>query len=495
MDEWSTLEQAIGEMTAAGNVEVHEDGEWLAELAGLHCEVQRQGKQMLVHLWSESRNLVRRVTGVSRLDPGRIVMEVQRFGRSKPGRLEFVSRQGPRPEARISRQQFLARFGRMLAEQFPDAQVDSLTSAADLEHSFSGLYTRGVMKEAAADWAIAGVSAGEDATAIDGILTSGLLWLDWNRQRAVKRPVAGLRLFVPDGSSRILLHRLRGISKAARTEVYEYNEQTRHIGKVDTSDTGNLESWLIPRREAEQALAAAGEAIKKVRSLGGAGAQNIAVGVAPGTNEVLFRYLGLEFARWQNGLLFSAPDGTPRPIAGTGWNEVKRAIETMEKFRTSLRADSSHPYYRSAPERWLEAIILRDPTRLDAHLDALHVYSQVPAFSAADRGVLDLLGTTRDGRLVVIELKASEDLHLPMQAVDYWLRVRRHHKEGDFQKCGFFSGIALDERPPLLWLVSPGLRFHPSTDIILKYLSPEIQVTRIGLNETWRQQLQVIFRM
>jgi hypothetical protein len=495
MDEWNKLEQAIGEMTAAGDVEVHEDGEWLAELAGLHCEVQRQGKEMLVHLWSESRNLVRRVTGVSRLDPGRIVMEVQRCGRSKPGRLEFVARQGLRPEARISRQQFRARFGRMLAEQFPDAQIDSLTAAANLEHSFSGLYTRGMMKEGAADWAITGVSTGEDATAVDGILTSGLLWLDWNRQRAAKRPVAGLRLFVPEGSAKILLHRLRGISKAGRTELYEYNEQTRHVGKVDTSDTGNLESWLIPRREAEQALAAAGEAIQKVRSVAGAGAENIAADVAPGTNEVVFRYLGLEFARWQNGLLFSGPDGTSRPVTSTGWNEVKRAIETMKEFRTSHPADPNHSYYRSAPERWLETIVVQDPTRLDAHLDPLHVYSQVPAFSAADRGVLDLLGATRDGRLVVIELKASEDLHLPMQAVDYWLRVRRHHKDGDFQKCGYFSGITLDERAPLLWLVSPGLRFHPSTDVILKYLSPEIQVTRIGLNETWRQQLQVVFRM
>ena len=44
-------------------------------------------------------------------------------------------------------------------------------------------------------------------------------------------------------------------------------------------------------------------------------------------------------------------------------------------------------------------------------------------------GVLDLLGVTRRGRLVVIELKASEDIQLPIQAVDYWLRVRRHQRD------------------------------------------------------------------
>ena len=95
---------------------------------------------------------------------------------------------------------------------------------------------------------------------------------------------------------------------------------------------------------------------------------------------------------------------------------------------------------------------------------------------------------------MVIELKASEDIQLPLQAIDYWLRVRRHQREGDFQRFGYFGGIELSSDPPLVWLVAPGLRFHSATDILLKYLSPEIQVTRIGLGENWRRGLKVIFR-
>jgi hypothetical protein len=34
-----------------------------------------------------------------------------------------------------------------------------------------------------------------------------------------------------------------------------------------------------------------------------------------------------------------------------------------------------------------------------------------------------------------------------------------------------------------VWLVAPGLRFHSATDTLLKYLSPEIQLTRSGLSE------------
>jgi len=101
---------------------------------------------------------------------------------------------------------------------------------------------------------------------------------------------------------------------------------------------------------------------------------------------------------------------------------------------------------------------------------------------------------TNRGRVVVIELKASEDIQLPLQAVDYWLRVRRHQRDGDFERCGYFAGIQLSPDPPLVWLVAPGLSFHSANATLLKYLSPEIQVSRIGLNENWRKGLKVVFR-
>jgi hypothetical protein len=91
-------------------------------------------------------------------------------------------------------------------------------------------------------------------------------------------------------------------------------------------------------------------------------------------------------------------------------------------------------------------------------------------------------------------LKASEDIQLPIQAADYWLRVCRHQREGDFHRYGYFAGIELDPKPPLVWIAAPAFRFHSATDILLKYLSPEIRVTRIGLNENWRRGLNVIFR-
>ena len=147
MDELTNLESALNALATAGNVEVHEDGEWLAELAGLQFEFRRQGKQALVHLWSEQRNLTRRVLRVTENSPAQLVLEVQRFGRPRPGRLVFIRADAPRPARRVSREQFRARFQRMLAEQFPDAQPASLSTSPDLAHSVSGNYTRGLLVE------------------------------------------------------------------------------------------------------------------------------------------------------------------------------------------------------------------------------------------------------------------------------------------------------------------------------------------------------------
>ena len=107
---------------------------------------------------------------------------------------------------------------------------------------------------------------------------------------------------------------------------------------------------------------------------------------------------------------------------------------------------------------------------------------------------MDLVGVTRDGRLTVLELKAQEDIHMTLQAVDYWLRVRWHHAQQDFSRYGYFPGITLDPRPPRLLLIAPSLRFHPATDIILRHLNPHIEIERIGLSEHWRRGVKVVLR-
>jgi len=317
------------------------------------------------------------------------------------------------------------------------------------------------------------------------------LWLDWVRAHKARKAPAGLRVFLPQEATTTTAHRIRALGTGARIELYEVDESQWRVARRDVDDAGNLDTWLTPLRDSELALHAAREAVQRITALA---PEAIDVVVPPGTRDVAFRFRGLEFARWLSGNLeFGLPEAR-RLLTESNWSGLQRLVRRLERFRKPKPANANHPLYRAQPERWLESLILRDPARIDAHLNPGHLYSQVPAFSAGDRGVLDLLGVRRDGRLAVIEIKASEDIHLTLQAADYWLRVKLHHQRGEFAKYGYFRGVELQEAVPVLYLVAPGFRFHSTTEKVQRYLSPELEVVRIGLNEGWRSGLQVIFR-
>lgn len=146
------------------------------------------------------------------------------------------------------------------------------------------------------------------------------------------------------------------------------------------------------------------------------------------------------------------------------------------------------------PEAELERIIRSNIRALDAALEPNLVYRQTPAIAGMDRGILDLLAIDVHGRLAVIELKATQDIHLPLQALDYWMRVRWHLKEGDFDRFGYFPQSKILRVPPILYLAAPALEFHPSTDTILRFFDPAISVVRLGIGANWKCDLKVISR-
>ena len=138
--------------------------------------------------------------------------------------------------------------------------------------------------------------------------------------------------------------------------------------------------------------------------------------------------------------------------------------------------------------------MVRNVGAIDERLDPACLYSQVPAFSASDRAMIDVLTVTREGRLAVVELKADEDIHLPLQGLDYWSRVGWHQARGEFQRFGYFPGRELSASQPLLFLVAPALHVHPATDTLLRYMSPEIEWVLVGIDERWREGVRVVLK-
>jgi hypothetical protein len=209
------------------------------------------------------------------------------------------------------------------------------------------------------------------------------------------------------------------------------------------------------------------------------------------------RIAGLEVGLIEGQLaprIYFGLEGSVRWLDESNRDEFRSFLREVKRIRCAGSPDPQHQFYRLQSERWLESLLFQDITRIDPALSPQHVYPQVPAFSGTDRGVIDLLTTTRRGRLAVVELKVHEEINLPLQGLDYWLRVNWLQSRDQFQEFGYFQGCELSPAPPLLYLVSPAFRFHSTTGKLLRYFDRQIEVILIGINDTWRNEIQVLFR-
>lgn len=365
------------------------------------------GDRVFLEAWDDKRSLTRRLTRIVGRGPGKLEVEVQRLGK-KAGSLLVVDRARPtnqRLDRQARRWQLRERLRRLLARQFHGWTITDLTAEADLEHTLSPAYARGMIRRGSSAWAVLGAPG--DAGTADAALTFGLIWLDYLRRRETKAVVEGLCLLLPVGFELTTCLRLRWLNpRAAQFATFLYDGEDWEE-RVDWRVHGNLHTKIEPA------------------------SSNAPGRIKPGS-----------------------------------------------------------------PESWLEAQVRRDITQFDARLNRTPVYGQVPAWAAADRGVLDLLAVDHSGRLAVVELKATADPNLPLQALDYWLRVDWHNRQGDFARQGYFTGVGLSAERPRLTLIAPALQFHPTTETVLRCLAAEVEVERVGVAVEWQQQeVRILFRL
>jgi hypothetical protein len=255
--------------------------------------------------------------------------------------------------------------------------------------------------------------------------------------------------------------------------------------RIDLKDYGNLDTRLEPcRRSLPSEL---DKVLAPIREMPGVET------VARADGELSLRVHGMEFARTAGtDLLFGLQ--TRRSARSGGGGEVRRLAEELSRLRSPDAPGRLNPLFLRNPEAWLESEVRQHIEAIDARLLRTPVYGQVPAFAAPARGVLDLLAIDRSGRLTVVELKASADIHLPLQALDYWMRVKWHLDRREFSAKGYFPGLELRAEPPRLLLVSPALDFHPANEDVLRYFSPSVEVERAGVGVKWQKELKVMFR-
>jgi hypothetical protein len=468
------------------------NGEWTTEI---------QSGRLMVHVLSEKRSVSRRIVAVENPKSASLHCLVERFG-GRTAKLTLLDLAKPQAAAQTlhgQRAGFGERFRRMLHREFPDWQVITLTSEMDLTRSFSPVFPRAILELGSKVQVALACPTLDDEPAL---LTFALLWHDHVRRRnATRRPqTAGtlpLALFFPDVAGQLTAQRLRHLDRSLLPcRLFRFN-QHGSAGEVDLADLGNLDTSLQPC----QTPAPLGEPERAVlRRL----ASEYSVSAIPLQDGSLsLRVNGLEFAQLLEGQFRTAkePRASTRGTAAASSlsgntltaNEVETLAAELFQRRNARAPDRRHPLYRGSPECWLDAAVRARLELIDASLIPERLHGEVITQAGTAKGRADLLAISQGGRLTVLELKAGEDIHLPLQALDYWMRIAWHSKQGDFDSL--FAGMTVLREEPRLLLVAPAICFHPSTDTILRYFPATICVERVGLNLEWQDRLKVVLRL
>jgi hypothetical protein len=488
-------------LAGARDAIVLDDGAAVFDLAQAKYSVSGERNKCLLHLWSAERNLVRRVLDVE-IKHEVLRLAVQRLGQTRPGKLEIRRQRDQRtPTAkRAARVAYQRGLQRTLERRFPLYTASRLLTSADLERSFGPIYARGLLHRGQSGFAVLGVNPQEAQSSIDAALTFGILWLDACRvAQAGKTVVEGLKLFLPADTSALTRERMAHLHPgAAKWQPYELENRDDLLKEIELSDGGNVRTRLVHCTDKAEATKRFAEAIDRVRELMPEAETAV---ISPA--EIVFRCHGLEFAKARLAHQPGSMQSAAEIVFGVGAEETVLSAHNADFFRRLVHSvgevrhaagPRDHLLWRLHPERWLESLVVQDVTQVDERLDGFSLYSQVPAFSASDRAMIDVLTVTREGRLAVVELKADEDIHLPLQGLDYWSRVAWHHSRAEFQRFGYFPGREMSSEQPLLFLVAPALHLHPATDTLLRYLSPGIEWVVVGIDERWRDGVRAVFR-
>jgi hypothetical protein len=460
--------EAIGSFVrSARQPALLEPGEPLLSFTPETFHFEQQASHVLVQAWDETRNIVRRVTAVKEESRGKLSLTVRKFA-NREGELLLVDLAAPAKREWSRRGEkllFRERFRQFLQREFLDWEISSLSAEPDLEHSLSPTFPRAFLRQGRRG--IAAIAAPPDEGDPGAILTFALIWFAYLKKREPRSTIDAAVILLPKGHEHPTTLRIPHLS-GIRIEVFTYCENDR-AQRIDPTDFGNLDTTLDPCR------------------------RPVSGNVDPGEAHFLHEIEGFEQV--------TRPDGSSSlrihglEFANLPGRESLSELRAHAEQLSRLRRTAGSLLHSKDPERWLESQVRRNVGAIDAALRAAPIYGQVPAFTAGDRGVIDLLAVERSGRLAVLELKASADIHLPIQSLDYWMRVARYAEVGAFGEKGYFPGVALTAEAPRLVLVAPSLEFHPSTETILSFFSPKIEVLRIGLAAQWRSELRVMFRL
>lgn len=494
-------ERRISELIAA-------HGEWFytrdagnvpTSLRKSEIDVHVSHGRLLFSCWTEKGTSVWRIAAWKWTGEKLLLEATRRMGVER-ALIELIPRASARHIAATvsaARRMAAERLAHLAGAILDGVKVERVGLSAGARLGQPGRYARILLRHRRERIALTGsVVAAENCDA-DALLSAALIWFMRIAERADAPYLQKLWLVIQPKCAEPVVQRLALLRDDLRRVIslYEIDDAWQKLTPVPSLKLVELwretpKRFLRPAQTpisdwAARMLALAPDAIDVVRARHG---------------ETL-RFHGLAFARVRRVLhteraWFGLEGAHKRLLDDANWPECVKLVQELQEHRRAEAADHRHALYKAAPEAWLESLLRRDITQLDPGLIIAPLHAQFRT-TQADRSrsrPIDLLALRRDGRLVVIELKISEDREHVLQGADYWRRVEAHRRRGHLTRARLFGEAEIADEPPLVYLVAPILRFHRAFPIIAKAIDPEIEIYRFDINEDWRAGVRVMRR-
>ena len=361
-----------------------------------------------------------------------------------------------------------------------------------------GRYARILLRRKQLRVAVTGSVAASHPGAVDAFLSSALLWFQRTSERIKPPYIQQLWVIVSKESLKSTLHRVALLRSSLREviSVFTADNDLTELTKISCPERTDLWKTRLARfppvpeaKLTPQTLRIIDEAPE-------------AVDVVHARHGETLRYFGLPFARLRSLLgterVWFGIDGSHRRLLDAttldAWNNL---LKDLREYRDAGALDHRHALYRTAAEAWLESLLRKDITKLDPGLIIAPLHAQFRTARGGKLGIrpIDMLALRQDGRLVVIELKVSEDREHVLQGADYWRRVEAHRRRGHIAKAKLFGERSIRDESPLVYLVAPTLRVHPSFQTLARCIASDIEIYRFDNNEDWRSGVRVMRRM
>ncbi len=399
---------------------------------------------------------------------------------------------------RAARQVRCGQLAQLASGLLPGVKIERAKLSAGMRRGQPGRYARILLRLKHHRIAVTGSMAASKPSDVDAFLSSALLWFGRTGERARAPYVQQLWLLVENELVKPLSLRIALLRPSLRNAiaVYELDRAWSELSQVACPDLEELWRKRLTRfrpiappatsESAQEIIAQAPDAIDVVQARHG---------------ETL-RYFGLPFARvrrlMDSELVWFGIEGSRRRLLDEkSAHELAVLLRKLDEHRSASASDHRHALYRTAGEAWLESLLRRDISKLDPGLIVAPLHAQFRTARGGRLGVrpIDLLALRRDGRLVVVELKVAEDREHVLQGADYWQRVEAHRRRGHIWRARLFGDRLISAESPLVYLVAPTLRVHPSLQTLARLIAPNVEIYRFDLNEDWRSGVRVMRRM